>query len=71
MYPRLSDIQATSVKIAVSVIERAYELNLATVFPKPANLEQFVLDQLYDTEYPTFIPDTYEYDISSHHWDVD
>ncbi|KAL5264151.1 hypothetical protein ACHWQZ_G005286 [Mnemiopsis leidyi] len=66
VYPRLSDIQATSVKIAVSVIERAYELNLATVFPKPANLEQFVLDQLYDTEYPTFIPDTYEYDISSH-----
>ena len=66
MYPRLSDIQATSVKIAVSVIERAYELNLATVFPKPANLEQFVLDQLYDTEYPTFIPATYEYDISSH-----
>jgi hypothetical protein len=66
VYPRLSDIQDTSVKIAVSVIEKAYELNLATVYPKPANLEQFVKDQLYHTEYPTFIPDTYEYDLSSH-----
>ena len=60
----MSDIQETSVKVAVSVIEKAYDLNLATVYPKPENLEQFVRDQLYSTEYPTFIPDTYEYDLS-------
>ena len=69
MYPRLSDIQEISVKIAVSVIERAYELNLATVYPKPENLEQFVRDQLYSTDYPTFIPETYEYDLSGYQWD--
>lgn len=66
VYPRLSDIQEISVKIAVKVIERAYELNLATVLPKPEDLEQFVRNQLYDTDYPTFIPDTYEYPASTH-----
>lgn len=64
VYPRLADIQEISVQIAVSVIEKAYDLNLATVYPKPENLEQFVRDQLYNTDYPTFIPDTYEYDMS-------
>lgn len=62
VYPRLKDIQEISVKLAVSVIEKAYELNLATVIPPPENLEAFVRSQLYDTEYPDFMPSTFEYD---------
>jgi len=61
VYPHLSEIQEHSVAVAVAVIERAYELNLATVYPKPENLEEFVRSQLYNTDYPSFIPDTYDY----------
>jgi len=65
VYPRLCDIQETSIIVAEAVIHRAYELNLATVLPKPDNMEEFIRGQLYSTDYQNFIPETYTYDLES------
>ena len=61
VYPRLKDIQETSVHVACAVIEKAYKMNLATVLPKPKDLEAFVRSQLYSTDYRSYVPETYSY----------
>lgn len=61
VYPRLQDIQECSIHVAAAVIERAYELNLATVFPKPVDTEAFIRSQTYSNDYYSYVPDTYEY----------
>ncbi|XP_017771042.1 PREDICTED: NADP-dependent malic enzyme-like isoform X2 [Nicrophorus vespilloides] len=61
LYPPLQHIQECSVKIAVNVAENAYKTGLATVYPKPENLEAFIRAQMYNTSYASAIPQTYKY----------
>ena len=51
LYPPLTDIRKISVSIAKVLVEYAYENNLAQLDPKPENIEQALLDYMYDPTY--------------------
>ncbi|CAI2355685.1 unnamed protein product [Caenorhabditis sp. 36 PRJEB53466] len=51
VYPHLNEIPEISVRIAVAVGEYGYKTGLATLHPKPDNMELFVRQQLYSTDY--------------------
>ena len=51
LFPNLTMIRMVSHKIALAVAEEAYNLNVATVFPRPHHLETFIENHMYDTEY--------------------
>lgn len=51
LFPPLSDIRKVSAKIAADVLQKSYDLNLAELDPKPANLEEFCRLQMYSPEY--------------------
>ena len=53
LYPPLSDVRHTSVRIAVAVAEVAYAEGLATV-AKPADLPAFIEAAMYEPDYPTY-----------------
>lgn len=50
LYPPLKDIRNTSLQIANSVAEKAYESNLARE-ERPSNLKQTISDYMYDPSY--------------------
>ena len=54
VYPYLRDIRTVSAKIAHAVAEEAFKLGLATLQPKPNNLEKYVQEMQYDAAYPRF-----------------
>ncbi|XP_014273591.1 NADP-dependent malic enzyme isoform X2 [Halyomorpha halys] len=64
LYPPLSTIQNCSNKIAVKVAEYAYEKGLATLFPEPADKEEFIKSQLYDFRYSPALPQAYDWPIT-------
>jgi malate dehydrogenase (oxaloacetate-decarboxylating)(NADP+) len=59
VYPRLDDIREISKVIAVRLIEQAYEENLATLYPRPDDLYNFITYRQYDFSYNHFLPDTW------------
>jgi len=59
VYPRLDDIREISKTIAVRLIEQAYEDNLATLYPRPADLTNFITYRQYDFGYNNFLPETW------------
>nr|XP_033322416.1 NADP-dependent malic enzyme isoform X3 [Megalopta genalis] len=59
LYPPLQDIQKCSLKIAVEVAKYAYENKLASVYPEPKDLKEFIEAQLYDTCYKPSVPPVY------------
>ncbi|KAJ8724359.1 hypothetical protein PYW08_015833 [Mythimna loreyi] len=61
IYPSLSDIPILSCKIAVDVMEEAYKNNLASVYPKPKDLNKYIADYIYKTKYDDVRPDFYDY----------
>ncbi|VDN05931.1 unnamed protein product [Thelazia callipaeda] len=61
LYPRLNRIREVSVKIAVAIGEYAYEIGMAGLYPKPENMKQFVLSQIYQTTYDELIDVTYDW----------
>ncbi|KAJ8719087.1 hypothetical protein PYW07_016643 [Mythimna separata] len=61
VYPSLTDIPDLSNKIAVEVIEEAYKLKLAGMYPKPKDLMKFIMDYIYKTGYDNVKPDFYDY----------
>lgn len=50
VYPRLSQIRAISVEIALAVAEKAFELGIAQN-KRPENLEQSILEYMYNPNY--------------------
>ena len=46
-------------KIAVAMVEYAFKNNMASQYPEPKDKLKFVEDQMYETDYETFLPDTY------------
>ncbi|KAM9316611.1 NADP-dependent malic enzyme [Gastrophryne carolinensis] len=65
LYPPLQTIKEVSVKIAVKIVENAYQTNTASVFPEPVDKEAFVRSQMYSTDYEQFVVDSYSWPKSS------
>ncbi|KAK2139608.1 hypothetical protein NP493_6313g00000 [Ridgeia piscesae] len=65
VYPSLGKIFQVSVLIAIKVATYVYEQKLASHYPEPVDKELFVRSHLYETEYESFIPDTYDWPESS------
>lgn len=68
LYPPLETIQNCSIEIAEKVVEYSYEHNLASFYPKPTNVREFIKNQMYDTHYKPAIPA--KYPVSSQIQDV-
>lgn len=56
VYPPIEKIRSVSGKIAASLAEYAYENNLASLYPKPENLERYVEESQYKAEYEEALP---------------
>ncbi|CAG0921859.1 unnamed protein product, partial [Notodromas monacha] len=61
VYPPLNAIRECSVKIAVDIGEYAYRHGLASMIPRPENLEKFIRAQLFEMNYVQSFPDTYNW----------
>jgi len=59
VYPRLDDIREISKVIAVRLIEQAYDDNLATLYPRPSDLYNYITYRQYDFGYNSFLPETW------------
>ncbi|KAI5646869.1 malic enzyme, NAD binding domain-containing protein [Phthorimaea operculella] len=70
LYPPLTDIQNCSVQIAKKVVEHAYKVGKASVFPQPENTEKFIRAQMYDWRYTPAVPPVYEWPESSPRVDI-
>lgn len=55
VYPSLSDIRQVSATIAVAVGEYCYKSQLATLYPKPMDMLQYVIDNMYSTDYLSYV----------------
>ena len=51
LYPPLSNIREISLRIALAVIDYAYENDLARLRLRPDSMEQYVVDYMYDPTY--------------------
>ncbi|CAM2698762.1 unnamed protein product [Rotaria socialis] len=60
VYPPIEKIRQVSRKIAVKISEYAYDKNLATVWPKPDNLDKFLFEKQYSVEYDDDLPPRWE-----------
>ncbi|XP_060802005.1 NADP-dependent malic enzyme-like isoform X2 [Amyelois transitella] len=67
LYPPLENIQECSIKIAKKVVEYAYKTGKASVFPQPADAEQFIRAQMYDVRYAPAVPRAYAWPDSERH----
>merc|ERR1712088_602884 len=59
LYPHLTKVREISIKIAVKVASEAYREGLASTYPEPENIEEFIRAQLYDYNYTTALPARY------------
>merc|ERR1712212_571563 len=59
LYPHLTKVREISIKIAVKVASEAYREGLASTYPEPENIEEFIRAQLYDYNYNTALPSRY------------
>ncbi|XP_049773665.1 NADP-dependent malic enzyme-like [Schistocerca cancellata] len=59
LYPPLHSIRECSFRIAVAVAKFGYKTGVASTFPQPENLENFIKAQIYDFNYTSSIPTTY------------
>ncbi|CAF3730562.1 unnamed protein product [Rotaria socialis] len=61
VYPSLEKIHDVSRSIAVSLAEYAYEHNLAALYPKPENLDQFIKSNQYTANYQDVLPSKWDW----------
>ncbi|CAF3356919.1 unnamed protein product [Rotaria socialis] len=61
VYPSLEKIHDVSRSIAVSLAEYAYEHNLAALYPKPDNLDQFIKSNQYTANYQDVLPSKWDW----------
>ena len=61
VYPPLQQVREVSVKLAVHTGEYAYERNLASLYPKPTDMEAYVRSHMYSYNYENFEPEFYDW----------
>ncbi|CAB1333643.1 unnamed protein product, partial [Coregonus sp. 'balchen'] len=61
LYPPLNTIRDVSLKLAVKIVEYAYEHKMATLCPEPEDKEAFVRSLIYSTDYDEFAVDSYRW----------
>ncbi|KAM6439592.1 NADP-dependent malic enzyme, mitochondrial isoform 1-T1 [Rhynochetos jubatus] len=61
LYPPLDSIREVSLKIAVKIVDWAYEHGLASWYPEPADKEAFVKRLVYSPDYDSFVVDDYRW----------
>ncbi|XP_072035909.1 LOW QUALITY PROTEIN: NADP-dependent malic enzyme-like [Amphiura filiformis] len=61
VYPPLQQVREVSVKLAIHTGEYAYEKNIASLYPKPSNMEEFMRSNMYDYNYESFEPEFYDW----------
>ncbi|XP_066509930.1 NAD-dependent malic enzyme, mitochondrial-like isoform X2 [Hoplias malabaricus] len=66
LYPPLSNIREVSVQMAVKVAEYLYTKGMAFRYPEPADKEAYVRSKVWNTNYDSFLPDTYDWPGVSH-----
>jgi malic enzyme len=65
VYPPIEKIRDVSRKIAVALVEYAYEKNLAALYPKPNDLEKFIQEKQYTGEYENILPTRWDWTMKS------
>ncbi|XP_062255734.1 NADP-dependent malic enzyme isoform X2 [Platichthys flesus] len=65
LYPPLCSIRDVSAKLAVKIMEYAYEHNLASLRPEPSDKEVYVRSLTYSTDYDEFVVDSYRWPADS------
>ncbi|KAF7651539.1 hypothetical protein LDENG_00109360, partial [Lucifuga dentata] len=61
LYPPLNSIREVSIKLAVKIMECAYEHKLADLHPEPTDKEACVRSLTYSTDYDEFVVDSYRW----------
>nr|CAI5859470.1 unnamed protein product [Callosobruchus analis] len=61
IYPPLENVKECSVKIAVKVIEYAYNKGHAMVHPKPSDISAYVAAQSFNTDYEKAVPEAWDF----------
>ncbi|XP_067674805.1 NADP-dependent malic enzyme-like [Haliotis asinina] len=61
VYPPLSNIREVSVKLATNLAEYVYANGLASTYPEPRDKEEFIRSHIYDTNYESFEPETWDW----------
>ncbi|XP_043116877.1 NADP-dependent malic enzyme isoform X2 [Puntigrus tetrazona] len=61
LYPPLSSIREVSIKLAVKIVEYAYKIKMATLYPEPHDKEALVRSLIYSTDYEEFAVDSYSW----------
>lgn len=61
LYPPLSSIRDVSLKLALKIMEYAYENNMATLSPEPSDKEAYLHSLTYSTDYDEFAVDSYRW----------
>uniref|UniRef100_A0A673C189 Malic enzyme n=1 Tax=Sphaeramia orbicularis TaxID=375764 RepID=A0A673C189_9TELE len=61
LYPPLSNIREVSVQMAIKVMEYVYAKGMAFRYPEPVDKNAFVRSTVWNTDYDSFLPDTYDW----------
>lgn len=61
LYPHLSNIREVSVQMAIRVMEYVYSKGMAFRYPEPMDKHSFVRSTIWNIEYDSFLPDTYDW----------
>ncbi|XP_022609309.1 NADP-dependent malic enzyme [Seriola dumerili] len=61
LYPPLNSIRDVSLKLAIKIMEYAYEHNMATLRPEPSDKDAFLHSLTYSTDYEEFVVDSYRW----------
>lgn len=61
LYPPLSNIREVSVQMAVKVVEYLYSKGMAFRYPEPVDKDVYVRSVVWNTQYDSFLPDTYDW----------
>uniref|UniRef100_A0A3Q3MMT7 Malic enzyme n=1 Tax=Labrus bergylta TaxID=56723 RepID=A0A3Q3MMT7_9LABR len=61
LYPPLSNIREVSIQMAVKVVEYVYAKGMAFRYPEPMDKDSFVRATVWNTDYDSFLPETYDW----------
>ncbi|XP_071819248.1 NADP-dependent malic enzyme-like isoform X1 [Apostichopus japonicus] len=61
VYPPLADVREVSVKIATQVGEYGYNHGIASLYPRPSDMESYVRQRMYSYDYEAFDPNFYDW----------